>query len=324
LIPLAPEFLRDRDPGDVEHRLQRIVRSNRFEVLPDACAFRILGPAVPYHAIDPCLPAGLARLQQGLRLEDAPSYRAHARAFDLCLEDSWSGYFVAEWLRSSPTAEDVVFVHLDHHTDMMSSLLVRRGDGLFDPTDARRFDPRCGADWHKGIDAGSIGIGSFLTVLFHLPGLLHVRHINDYQTSDYTTYRVMPVAREYPEIPGRSFAAVRKRRDHPAATIGTYRGGCDPTRVLEGAPPGKVVVHIDLDYFINDFNGNAFDDVAWSPAPEARAIASRKLNAFFEGLRESGRRVDHWIVATSPGFCSAYHWPWLLESIERGIARVDQ
>jgi len=321
LISLDPAFLRDFDPVRIERRLEHIVRSNRFEVVLDACAFRILGPAVPYHAIDPFLPAGLTGLQKDLRMEHAQSFHACTTAFDLCLEDSWSGYFAAESLRDALPAEDVVFVHLDHHTDMMSSLLERRGDALVDPADGRIFDARSGVDWQKSIESGSIGIGSFVTTLFQLPNRLHVRHINDFVTSDYTTYRVVHATHSYPEIPGQSFATIRKRRDHPADAAGTYRGGCDPARVLEGMPPGRILVHIDLDYLINDFNGNPCDS-GWLPAPAARIAAGRKLDAFFGALLAFELRIDRWIVATSPGFCSAYHWPWLLERIERGIEQV--
>lgn len=318
LIPLEPAFLRDSSAEDVNRRLERIVRSTRFEVVSDACAFRILGPAVPYHAIDPFLAEGLTRLRADLRIEQAQSYRTQTHAFCLCLEDSWSGYFVAEWLRTSPAASDIVFIHLDHHSDMMSSLLERHGDCLVDPTDGRVFDACSSTDWQKGIAAGSIGIGSFVTTLFDLPNRLHVRHINDYLTSDYTVYSVTRATRSHPEIPNRAFAVIRKSRGRPADAVGTYRGGRDPARVLAAIPLGRIVVHIDLDYLINDFNGNPCDP-GWAPAANARAVASRKLDAFFDALAATSLNIDRWIVATSPGFCSAYHWPWLLETIERRI-----
>jgi hypothetical protein len=321
LIPLDPAFLHGTDSDRVAARLERIVRASGFEIVHESCGFRILGPAVPYHAIDPFLPAGLARLRPDLRTADAQSFRTQTSAFDLCLEDSWSGYFVAEWLCRSPGAEDLVFVHLDHHTDLMSSLLERRGDALIDPTDAQLFDPCSSADWQKGIASGSVGIGSFVTTLFELPNRLHVRHINNYTTSDYFTYHVIRATRTYAEIPGRAFAAIRKRREAPLASVGTYKGGCAAARVLEALPSGRVVVHIDLDYLINDFNGNRCDP-AWSPSPEARTVATRKLDAFFAALSAAGRPVERWIVATSPGFCSAYHWEWLLARIAQGIEQV--
>jgi hypothetical protein len=321
LIPLEPSFLSDSDPAEVNRRIERIVRSTKFEVVRDERAFRILGPAVPYHAIDPFLADGLTHLRKDLRIEHAQSYHTQTAAFYLCLEDSWSGYFVAEWLRTSPTAGDIVFIHLDHHTDMMPSLLERHVHCLVDPTDGRAFDARSSADWQKGIESGSIGIGSFVTTLFYLPNRLHVRHINNYLTSDYTSYSVTRSTRSHLEIPNRTFAAIRKTRGHPSDVVGTYRGGRDPVKVLAAIPPGRIVVHIDLDYLINDFDGNPCDR-GWSPAPNARELASRKLDAFFDALLAIPLHVDRWIVATSPGFCSACHWAWLLESIERGIERI--
>lgn len=322
LIPLESNFLRDSDQSEVNRRIQRIVGSVEFEVVRDERAFRILGPAVPYHSIDPFLSDGLTRLRRDLRIDRASSHRTRTAAFDLCLEDSWSGYFVAEWLRTSPTAEDIVFIHLDDHTDMMPSLLERRADSLVDPTDGRVFDVLCSADWQKGIGSGSIGIGSFVTALFYLRNRLHVRHINNYPTSDYTLYSVKHAAQAYPEIPDRGFASIRKTRVHSSDAVGTYRGGRDPARVLAAIPTGRIVVHIDLDYLINDFNGNPCDR-GWSPAAHLTELAGRKLDAFFDALLGITARVDRWIVATSPGFCSAYHWAWLLERIERGIEGIS-
>jgi len=321
LIPLAPAFLRDTDSEGVHRRLERILRSTRFEIVDAERAFRILGPDVPYHAIDPCLADGLSRLRKDLRIEHAQSFRTHTPAFGLCLEDSWSGFFVAEWLSTVASADNIVFVHLDHHTDMMSSLLERHDDRLVDPTDGRVFDACSCADWQKGIEAGSIGIGSFVTTLFDLPNRLHVRHINDYLTSDYTEYSVVRATRSYPEIPGRTFAVIRKVRGRTDDAVGTYKGGRDPAKVLAAMPSGRVVVHVDLDYLINDFNGNSGE--RWAPDPDARDAASRKLDEFFDALAAASVHVDRWIVATSPGFCSAYHWAWLLESIESRIDRRD-
>src|SRR5262249_21144898 len=149
-------------------------------------------------------------------------------AFDLCLEDSWSGYFVSERLRTAPGDDDLVFIHLDHHTDMMPSLLECRDNGLFDGIAGRPFDVHDGQHWVRAIANGAIGIGTFVTVLFHLRNRLHVRHVNNYATSDYSTYEVERSARRYAEIPGREFACVRKiRLDDRPRPSGTYRGGKD-------------------------------------------------------------------------------------------------
>jgi hypothetical protein len=320
-IPLDGDLLRGLTPAEATCRLQRIVGSVDFEVLEDAQAVRILAPAVPYHALDPFLKEGLARLHPSLLPDGAASYRTRTSRFDLCLEDSWSGYFVAEWLGGQTSVDDVIFIHLDDHTDMMPSLLERRDNVLIDPADGQVFDVLSASDWEEGLASASVGIGSFVTALFYLPNRFHVRHINNYTTSDYQSYAVRHVSKRYPETRGREFAAIRKSRAPLAGAAGSYRGGRDPHTVLSNLPRGRIVVHIDLDYLINDFNGNP-RATAWQPAPHAREQATRKLDTFFDALVGVSAHVERWIVAASPGFCSACHWEWMLERIERGIERV--
>jgi hypothetical protein len=308
------------DRARIHRRLQRIVGSVEFEIASDHSAFRILGPAVPYHSLDPCLAIGLAKLPNAPSRAEIVNYRRHTPAFDLCLEDSWSGYFVAKWLKESSIDNDIVLLHLDHHTDMMPLLLQRHATLLIDPTDDEALDVHSAGAWEKAIAAGSIGIGTFMTALFYLRNRLHVRHINNYTSSDYTTYDVIREEQSYLEIPDRRFAVVRKKRRDGSA-VGTYRGGSDPSSVISDLPDGRIAVHIDLDYLINDFNGNP-SAAEWVPDPSQRDVAAAKLESFFEALTPAAARVERWIVATSPGFCSGYHWSWLLARIQRGIERI--
>ena len=83
-------------------------------------------------------------------------------------------------------------------------------------------------------------------------------------------------------------------------------------------PEGRVIVHVDLDYLINDFNGNPVTGYSL-PNPDLTAVACSKLDSFFDAMSAIAPRVDRWIVATSPGFCSAFHWPWLLAQLEERI-----
>jgi hypothetical protein len=322
LIALRPTFVRGRARAVILARLQRICGSVALELATDGRAFRVLGPAMPHHAYDPFLPTELTRLQPDLRIEQVPSFRRNCATYDLCLEDSWSGYFVARWLRASAGVEDVVFIHCDHHTDMMPSLLARCGDGLIATTGGGTVDLNDEEDWAKAIASGEIGIGTFVTALFYLRHRLHVRHVNNYSTSAYATYAVARAIQHYPEIPGKGFAIVRKRMLGAWDSVGTYRGGCDAARVLVDLPAGKVIVHIDLDYLINDFNGNPTPE-GWSPNLRDREVAAAKIEALVDAPTRASVRVERWIVATSPGFCSAFHWTWLLEEIERAIVRLS-
>lgn len=230
----------------------------------------------------------------------------------------WTGYFVAERYARAPLPDALTLVHLDDHTDLMSTLLVPSEHGLVDPTNGNRFDPLSPADWQAAIRSGAVGIGNFVTALYYASFPLHVRHLNNVPCSDYRCYDVIAGRHAPRPVAGLGFAAARKCPAPSPQRLGTYRGGRDPAQVFEALPPGRIIVHIDLDYFINDFNGNPQPGEV-NTGTDAREAASKKLDAFLAVIQPHASRIDRWIVATSPGFCSAYHWPWLLGEIERGI-----
>ena len=310
-----------------EQTLARIVRSTRVKLDEHAGGFRILGPDTPYHAVDPHLASIAGRFDAGLSPSQIATYRAERGPFDLCFEDSWSGYFVANALAAAGGQDDVTLIHLDHHTDMMSTLLELSGNELVDPALNSPFSPASASDWEKSIESGCIGIGSFVTALYYLPGKLHVRHLNDFKASTYARYPVVRVACGYPLIPDRMFAGIRKLParldDRIDDALGSYLGGTDARRVLDSMPPGRVLVHIDLDYFINDFNGNPGPAQVNSPADKKRQ-AQWKMDRFFAALSDRIPRVERWIIATSPGFCSAVHWDWLLGVLEERIGHYSR
>jgi hypothetical protein len=317
-ITLTRSILNAYPRGEIERRVRRIVRSVRFELLEREGAMRILGPDMSYHGADPCLLAGLQTLRAGLTSDDVFDFRSRRPNFDLCLEDSWSGYFIAE---HAPAKQDLILIHLDHHTDMMATLLERSEHGLGNPATGESFDPASSSDWQTAIHSGCVSIGNFVTPLYYLDGSTHVRHLNNFATSTHRLYNVTRESCRYDLIPDRVFAGIRKKTGGWDRSAGTYLGGPDARSVLHELPPGHVVVHIDLDYFINDFNGNPGDA---APACEVapRSSALHKMERFFTALDDAGVSVAQWIVATSPGFCSARHWDWLLSEIGRRVEQI--
>jgi hypothetical protein len=304
--------------GVTEEALQRALGSVRFEVNGTRDAFRILGPDTSYHAIDPYLGEALAGFGIGNGSAVVREFREQRQYLDLCFEDVWTGYFVAKRYSGEPLPDELTLVHLDDHADMMSTLLAPTDCGLEDPTSGNRFDPLSPADWRAAISSGSVGIGNFVTALYYASLPVHVRHLNNFRRSDYRCYDVIPGRHSPKPLSCDGFAAVRKRCSPSPQRLGTYMGGRDPERVFNALPLGGVIVHVDLDYFINDFNGNSQPGRVNTGA-DAVATARNKLDAYFAAIRPYADHIDRWIVATSPGFCSAYHWPWLLREIERGI-----
>lgn len=246
------------------------------------------------------------------------SYRSDGALFQLCFEDSWSGYFIASELRQMGAEDDLVLIHLDDHEDMMPTLLAFDEGRLVNPTTNAVFAPSKPEDWEDAIQSGCVSIGNFITPLFYSGHKVHVRHLNNGESDSDVLCSVAPEERNYDYFPGVRFAALKRSRSDWANSAGTYLCGANAKDVLSDLPQGRVIVHIDLDYFINDFNGNATGHRQIQDE-ELLAAAQVKLNRFFAALHRIGSPIAAWIVATSPGFCSAKHWNFLLTEIERCI-----
>ncbi len=312
-------FLQMHGREETEIAIRRIVRSVRFELLESADAIRLLGPEMSYHHADPYLSEALKLFGQDLSLADVAFYKSSAEHFDLCFEDSWTGYFIAKRSQELNRQAGLVLIHLDDHTDMMPTLLCTSGQTLRDPTSGLPFDPASSDDWEAAILAGSVNIGNFITPFYYSGCPIHVRHVNNAAEGDM----LRDISREpcqYDLIPGLSFAAIGKDSSGTLESCGTYLAGPDPDLVLDGAPQVRTLVHIDLDYFINDFNGASRGE-DYVPDPELHFQALQKMDRFFQALTRLNRCVDRWFIATSPGFCSAYHWEWLLSELEIRIRR---
>ena len=322
LLRLDPALVATLGTAAVEERVRRFVRTVRFELVDHACAVRLLGPDVPYHRLDAWLADSLADYAPDLHLDDVVDFHRPEGPlpFCLCMEDSWTGRYVAEMLEGRARPDSLVVVHVDDHRDMMSTLLVRHGERLIDPVARTPFDPSRPDDWDAAIANGSIGIGSFLTPLFDAAGAVHIRHL-DNTPGPLRAFAVRTATVGDPLIRDARFASLELVDAGDAAgSAGTYVAAADPVQLLAAIPDGLVVVHIDLDYFVNDFNGNPGD-----PDRPLRAGATQaglaKLDAFFDAVDASEVPVGRWIVGTSPGFCSALHWPPLLARIAGRIAR---
>jgi hypothetical protein len=308
---------------EIERQIQLIVKSVKFELSYAKSEVRLAGPDVSYHRADPWLPTALRKLDARLRLENIPGFQTSREHYDLCLEDSWTGYFMAQQLKRWKKPHDILFIHLDDHMDMMPTLLHRQRALLVNPANGARFDPTSARDWKTAMRSGAVSIGNFITPMFYSGWRLHIRHIHNNATANESTRYVSLDDRRYDLIPGKRFAAVAQSTQAGPKNVGTYQGGTDAHSVLTDAPSGHAFVHIDLDYFINDLNGAPVSKQAVDDR-RLRRVAEQKMDRFFDCLRETNPGIRRWMIAASPGFCSARHWNWLLARLERRIHAFEK
>ena len=322
LIPLAEAFVRRTQRRETEAALRSVVKSVTFEMVENGDAFRLLGQDVAYHKVDPFLPEVLKRFGEGLTLDDVAPYRSSTPLFDLCFEDCWSGYFIAKRLEMQTDRGDLLLIHLDDHADMMPTLLCRSAEALINPASGEAFDPASTSNWETAIRWGAVTIGNFITPLFYTGTSVHVRHINN-TTESQERWHVSRDSCQYDLIPDKQFAAVKKHHSRNGESIGTYWVGSNPEDVLNCIEHSWTLVHIDLDYFINDFNGESRGD-SYLPSATLQVEAKQKMERFFKALTRLSSTVDRWLIATSPGFCASFHWEFLLKEISRSIEEFER
>jgi len=318
-IPLDPMFLGVHGRERAETELRRIVCGAKFELLENEGSVRLLGPDMSYHRVDPYLSGYLQKM--GLAREDILSYKLSTERVDFCFEDCWTGYFIADRLRQHRQGDDLTIIHVDGHSDMMATLLCLSGDMLTDATSGAVFNPACSSCWRSAIYSGSVTIGNFMTPLYYSSNRIHLRHVTNYLKL-CEGCGIARAPQQYDLIPNKQFAAISKVDSTSAGEAGSYFVAPSPERVLEEKASGWTIIHIDLDYFINDFNGSSRDS-GYIPPPGLRTKAAERMERLFDVLGSVGPAVDRWIIATSPGFCSAYHWQWLLSEINRRIRAYE-
>ncbi len=316
-LNLAEEIGGRIAPNDAAAELQGFARNTKVELDLKSRTLRLNGSDLSHHNADPHLSEHASNFDASLRRENLANFRKTYVDYDFCLEDNWSGYFLAQHLQKNPSNEPIVIVHLDDHTDMMPTLLTRRSGSLISPDSGREFSPDNPDNWTQAIASGAINIGSFLTALYYYRNPLHVLHLNHSSAPAGRRTPVFAKSIEHSLLPGSEFAGIQKDRGDGAA-LGTYHGHANAHELLSDTPKGRVFVHVDLDYLVNDYNGNIGQI---HPLSESNLVQQGRqlLAQFASALDASNLQVERWIIASSPGFCGAKHWHWLLEEIKNVI-----
>jgi hypothetical protein len=304
---------------DLHLSLLALARSTRVCLDAASATLHLDGADLLHHAADPGLATSMANFVPEIGADEVASFHTRLEHFDLCLEDSWTGKLIAEAIRTSTPKDNLTILHLDDHTDMMSTLLSVDTEQSSAVNAEQCFDPTDPSDWDQAIRTGAIGIGSFMTALYELPLELDVRHLCHTPSAKGDTLSVVASTQRHPLLPDVEFAAIDTIPGVQTLRLGTYMASTRASDLIRPGQEGTMIVHVDLDYFINDFNGNIGQQPTAS-LDELQARAISMLDEVFAALHASRVTVLRWIIATSPGFCAASHWQMLLSEFSRRIA----
>ncbi len=298
-------------------------------------------PAAAASYVDPRLAAGLCWFSPQLLVSDIHLGVRLENGFQLSLDDAWTLLSWCSWLQDQDERpRHLSVLHLDSHADLMSPRL-SRGSGADGPwTDlltGRPVDLQSPLDVVAAIRSGAIGIGSFIVPFVHEVlhattglSLFHLCARARQQTAP-GAYALVPVFAEAdPLFPdARRPGLELQRLPEPGALRdgqGLYVLDDDVAGILGRIPPGPVLLHIDLDYFNDRFDGRP----DWEETPERhdppRDETLAAIDGFFAALAASPLppSIADVTVALSPGFFPADYWEPAVERVRQGVERLGE
>ncbi|AKU11309.1 hypothetical protein AzCIB_1407 [Azoarcus sp. CIB] len=240
------------------------------------------------------------------------------------LYDTWTLLSWCEWLTRVPssTTEQVVILHVDDHRDLGSPRLYLANGALVDAItneEVRLTDP---VTVQRAIESGAIGMGSFMTpFLWHCPRAT-VQHLCQppKMQADVRRKLMLNLAPDTLLDPDAERIAIELVEG--AAGKEEYLGTSDTARWSDDIEGRPALVHIDMDYFNNRYDG----DSAWPQRdnrldPDLPTMLS-KVDDVIDALAASKAIIEDVSIAYSPGFFPAEFWQPVGRHLRAGLARL--
>jgi len=256
---------------------------------------------------------------------DIPAAVHRSATYQLSLNDSWTLWSWSHWLSGrSPAELDVTILHVDDHDDLMTPRLLVRGDWI-DALTGDGVHVRDANSIQQAILSGAIGIGSFMAPFVRTAQRVDVRHLcgTSYAVERPGVYRMEPA--EMPDTLlhlGDVHPGVRWERVDAAVDPDRRYSVTSDLRVwANDLRPGPVLLHIDMDYFNNRYNGCSDWQQRRSYDPPLEEVLA-EIERLFKVLRDTGAsaRIEDVAIALSPGFFPAELWQPSIQAIERQLS----
>ena len=284
-------------------------------------------PSSPYgcYQHDDALSSGLHWWREGTRVRDICAEHRLSDSGILALEEQW---VPLSWSRTFQSMgkipEEVILLHLDDHQDMMSPRIGKRLDGeMVDYITGNHIDFLDSDSISGAIRSGAIGKGSILTPLIWSIPKIHVRHLS-FRSHPNTTYKIDKAT--YSD--GILFESDNRIGLHftdasweALPTQSNYVVTADFDTWLQQLPSEvPILLHFDLDYFNNRFDGNSHWQEPGSRSYDPRFTRQKQhLRNVIQGIKKrglSGRIIDT-SIGISPGFYPAEFWKPMVEAINK-------
>lgn len=277
--------------------------------------------------VDPRLQEGLDWWQLETGFSDMPlAKRRNGRVLQT-LYDTWTLLSWSEWLarQSQMRASSVVLLHVDDHRDIGSPRLFNEPCGWRDPITKKTVSLMDPDSIHSAICSGAIGMGSFLTPFLHAVPMAEVRHLcqppKSQQTLDFKillseeTDTLLDITATRPSIELVDSDEIKQP--------GCYRLTPHLSDWLEGIKDQPILLHIDMDYFCNRYDGDSDFLDRPSHLNLSLDVVFEKIDELLEALHKNNicERLEDIVIAFSPSFFPAEYWDVTSNRLLAGLKR---
>ncbi len=287
---------------------------------------RLEWPVEAERHIDPGLQTGLHWWGRGVTLSSMWSAFWREGRILTTLYDTWTLHSWSEWLVRTPIAraKNVILLHVDDHRDLGAPRLLVRGGALVDAITGKGVSLHDPDSVRNAIDSGAIGMGSFMTPFIREIPEVRVRHLCQppkVQQTIRSRLMLMGVGDTLlhtgAERPAIEYAPVDE-----ADASGSYLATPDVRLWANGIEGRPTLVHIDMDYFNNRYDG----DSAWLERadrldPDLPDIL-KKIDELVDALARSRAEIEDVTIAYSPGFFPAEYWQVADQRLRAGLGKI--
>ena len=307
------------------------------KAVPEGWEIDLNWPSSADYYVDPCIEEGLAWWQAGTGIADIHRQVSHTPRGQLSLIDSWTLFSWSHWLADrrmrGEATNRVVILHVDDHTDLMTPRLILDKDNWRDAISGKEFDLREPTSVRSAILNGAIGVGSFMAPFIHNIPFVHLRHLSqtapDEALQDFSLVpkhladTILNIGASRPAV-GINRDLIEAPKEQVSATTKHYRFTRQLDAWLGDLPDAPVLLHVDMDYFNNRYNG----DSEWNARGQRHDPKSSEImlaiDAVFKAINDSGvtSRIENVTVALSPGFFPAELWAGSIGRMQEQLASL--
>jgi hypothetical protein len=241
------------------------------------------------------------------------------------LYDTWTLQSWSEWLarQPHPLPHPPTILHIDDHFDLAPPRLFVEADKFVDAITGAPVNLREPASVNGALNSGALGMGSFLTPFLYTLRSPRVRHLRQPPRTNATIDYEICFTTEPDTLlrPGSFRPAIHLK----ATAAGIYRITHCVADWLHGIADGPVLLHIDMDYFNNRYDGDGDWRGRRDKLDPELGDQLLKIDELVDAIKTAGigPRIADIVIAFSPGFFPAEFWGETNERLRAGLEQLS-